>query len=370
MAHVAFAGAQVVGGRAVRLVGQDSVPLAGASVVLHRLSAREQGPIDSAVVARDGRFRFRVAADTLALLLASTRYSGIEYFSRPARMAAGTSDTTLLVLAADTSSAVPITIGARYLVLNRPGPGGGRGVLDLIVLQNRGGVTLVAADTTQPSWRMRLPAGLTGFQVGDGEISPAAVGLAGDTLTIASPFPPGERQLVVTYALPTSRDRYTVPLDGGADSVVMLLEEPSARVTTPGFSAADSAVIEGRTYRRWIATGVRSGEVTIRVPGAARASTRILNLLAAALGGALLLAALWILRRTRPAPSGAARPEPDVTAAVLIERVAQLDRSYVGRESEFEASEWARYREQRAQLMSALEALRGGRGKGLLERNP
>jgi hypothetical protein len=159
LVRVSLVGAQVVGGRAVRLVGQDSVPLAGASVVLHRLSAREQGPIDSVVVGRDGRFRFRVTADTLALLLASTRYSGIEYFSRPARMAPGTSDTALLVLAADTSSIAPISIGARYLVLNRPGPGGGRGVLDLIVLQNRGGVTLVAADTTQPSWRMRPAPG-------------------------------------------------------------------------------------------------------------------------------------------------------------------------------------------------------------------
>jgi hypothetical protein len=356
----------VVGGRALRLVGQDSVPLAGASVVLHRLSAREQGPVDSVVVGRDGRFRFGVTADTLALLLASTRYSGIEYFSRPARMAPGASDTALLVLAADTSSVVPILIGARYLVVNRPGPGGGRGVLDLIVLQNRGGVTLVASDSTQPSWRMRLPAGLAGFEVGDGEVSQAAVGLAGDTLTISSPFPPGERQLVVTYALPAGRDRYAVPLEGGADSVVILLEEPAARVTTPGFSAADSAVIEGRTYRRWIATGVPDGEVSIRLPGAGgRAGARIPSLLAALLGGGLLVAGLWIVRRARPL-HGVARPQPGTeTAAALIERLAQLDRRYAGRESEVEASEWGRYREQRSRLKAELEGkVRGGPGGG------
>jgi hypothetical protein len=342
----------VVGGRAVRLAGRDTLPLDGARVVLHRISAREQGPIDSATAGPGGAFRFRVARDTQALLLASTRHSGIEYFSRPARIGAADNDTSLLVLAADTSSTAPLGIGARYLVVNRPGPGGGRGVLDLVVLQNTSGITRVAPDTSRPSWSMALPRGLTGFEVGDGEVSPAAVGLLRDTLTISSPFPPGERQLVVTYMLPAGRERYEVPL-GEADSVVVLLEEAGARVASPGFAESDSSVIEGRGYRRFIATGVAAGEVALRFTDARGGAARLLPLLAAVLAAALVLAGVRLFRAPgrRAVPAGAALEE---TPAALIERIALLDARCAGREGTVAAAEWARYQAERARLLALL----------------
>ncbi len=347
-----------VGGHAFHVVGTDTLPLARARVVLHRLGAAFQGPVDSVLTGADGRFQFQARPDTASVLLVTARYSGIEYTSRPVRLLPDAPDTTLLVMAADTSSSAPVALGARFLVMNRAGQGGVRGALDLIVLQNRGSVTRVAADTGSPAFRMRLPDGVAGFHVEDGEISPAAVALSGDTMGITSPFPPGERQLIITYTLPAGRDRYVVPLDHGADSVVVLLEEPGARVTSTGFAPTDSAIIDGRAYRRWVGTGLPPGDVVIRVPAPARTGARIQYALAALLGLALVATALWVFRRPRgSAPMARAAAVPQAPA-MLIEQLARLDREYDGREVEVGADEWAQYRTRRAQLLAEYEAAR------------
>lgn len=294
------ASAQVeVGGRAVRVASGDTLPLGGAMVVLHRISAARQGPIDSMRTTPDGQFRFRVAADSQALILASTNFSGIEYFSRPARLAPGKGDATLLVVAADTSSGVTLSLAARYLLVGRVGEGGVRTVLDLIVMQNRTELTKVAADSSRPVWSIRVPQGLTRFEVGDGEVSPAAVGLAGDTVTVSAPFSPGERQLVVTYALPSSQRRVEIPFDVRADSIVILTEEGGARVTSPGFTKAADQVMEGKTYRRFVATNREPGMVTLDLPAVGEEGKWIPRLLAAFIGLVLVGATLASLRRRR-----------------------------------------------------------------------
>jgi hypothetical protein len=288
-----------VAGRAIRVTARDTTPLAGAMVVLHRISASQQGPLDSMRAGADGRFNFRVAPDSQALILASTRYSGIEYFSRPTRVAPGRGDASLLIVAADTSSTAPISMAARYVVLSRPAQQGVRGVLDLIVMQNRGDATRVAPDSTQPAWTMRLPAGLAGFEVGDGELSPAAVGLSGDTMTVSAPLSPGERQLVVSYTLPSDRRTIDIPFDFAADSVVILAEEDGASVTTPGFTRSSDQSIEGRTYRRFVATGVRPGVVKVRVPVTGAMGKWLAPALATVMALVLLVATLASLRRRR-----------------------------------------------------------------------
>ena len=153
-----------VGGTVARLASGDTVPLAGARVVLHRLTATQQGPVDSVLSDAAGRFQFRVIAeDTTALLLTSSRHDGIEYFSRPARPTAQGPDTGLVVLVADTSSSAPVSLAGRYLMIGRPQQGGRRGALDLIVLQNRGDMTRVARDSAAPVWSMPMPAGIAGL---------------------------------------------------------------------------------------------------------------------------------------------------------------------------------------------------------------
>src|SRR5215470_1271625 len=95
------------GGRVVRTVGADSVAVAHARVLLHRIGRSAQGPIDSVTTDAAGRFRFRFTPDTSAVFLASSRFQGIEYFSPAVRQASATPDTTLRIVVSDTSSAAP-----------------------------------------------------------------------------------------------------------------------------------------------------------------------------------------------------------------------------------------------------------------------
>ncbi len=59
-----------------------------------------------------------------------------------------------------------------------------------------------------------------------------------------------------------------VPFAAATDSVVLLLEEPTARVVTPGFAARDSQVIETRTYHRWVGSVPAAGVVEVKFDGA------------------------------------------------------------------------------------------------------
>ena len=68
-------------GRVLRPAGEDSVPVPGVRVVLHRVGEAEQGPVDSIASGPDGGFRFTLVRDTSVLYLLSARYHGIEYFS-------------------------------------------------------------------------------------------------------------------------------------------------------------------------------------------------------------------------------------------------------------------------------------------------
>ncbi len=337
-----------------RLVAADTVPVAGARVVLHALTAARQGPVDSVLTDAAGRFQFLVKPDTSTLLLTSTRHAGIEYFSRPARAGALRPDTTLLVLVADTSSSAPVSLAGRYLMIGRPEQGGRRGALDLIVLQNSGELTRVARDSTVPVWTMPLPSGIENFAPGESEFSAAAVGIRGDSLTISAPLSPGDRQLMVTYTLPGSVKSLRVPFAAATDSVVLLLEEPTARVITPGFAVTDSQVIETRTYRRWVGAVPAAGAVEVKfaVPGEGGPEAALA--LAALLAAGLLVAGITVLRRRRrgaPVPGPVARV-PDV--AGLIDALARLDAEYAGREAEVGAEAWSRYVARRAGLKAEL----------------
>jgi hypothetical protein len=326
-------------------------------VVLHRLSVQVQGPIDTTVTDPEGRFAFRMAADTAALFVLSTNHHGIEYFSRPLQLAPGGAD-TVTILAHDTSSSAPVALGERYVLVSRAAaPAARRAVLDLLIVRNRSPYTRAAPDTSRATWTLRLPEGAADLVAGEGEFSAAAFEQRGDTLRYLAPVTPGERQLVVRYTLPAAGE-LAFPMPGTADSVIVMLEDRDARVTTDGFTRGDSTVIEGQTYFRW--TGRDGGEpVAVAFGGAG--GTSPLPWLVGVLGLALAGGIVWAMRR-RPAAPVAAAGAGDVTA--LVEAIARLDAEYGGREPELDEATRARYAAERARLRGELDRALAARGTG------
>ena len=349
----------VAAGRVVRTSGADSIPVAGARVLLHRVGRSVQGPIDSAFTDRRGAFRFRFVPDTSSVYLTSSRYDGIEYFSPTVHLDPAAPDTALRIVVSDTSSRTAVELGARHLVIADPGEDGNRGILDLIVLRNRSDRTLVAPDTLRPSWSVPLPSGTFGLAAGEGDASPDALKREGDRLLLFAPVAPGEKQLIVQYGLPPTVRTLTLPFEQKADFVNVLVADPRARVTGGALAPADTEVIQGRTYRRWMGAVPAGATVRITLGRPFGTPGWLLALLVGGLGVGLVLAALHFLRR-RPKAAGSP-PARALDPDTLIERLAQLDARYAGREGDTAPAEWARYQTERAELKSRLSAALAGR---------
>jgi hypothetical protein len=329
----------------------DTVPVPGVRVLLHRVGRAEQGPIDSARADAAGRFRFRFRPDTSAIYLLSARYRGIEYFSPPVHTNPQRPDTAIRLVAYDTSTTAPIAVGARHIVVPRPGQDGARSVLDLIVLRNGGTLARVSPDSMHPTWSFLLPAGTGEMQVGESDVSPDAVVRQGDSVLVFAPLAPGDKQLTLEYAVMPVRGRLAFPVGPGGSPVNLLVEERGVSVGGGSLALADSQVIEGRSFRRWTGQVPPGGSVTIAWPGPGVASWRVLAALVGAVGLALVLAAWRLLRR----PAAGAAPPP-AGPDRLLDAIAALDARYAGREAETSPGEWRAYQSERARLKAELHA--------------
>jgi len=330
-----------------RVLTADSTPVPGARVVLHRIAPNVQGPLDSIRADRGGRFGFAFRPDTAAFYLVSSRHSGIEYFSPPVSTNPGRPDTAVRIVVYDTSSNALVTVEARHLVITRAGENGTRGALDLIVLQNTGQRTRVTSDTLHPSISLPLPAGTSGLQVGESEVSAESVHRKGDSLMITAPIAPGEKQLTVQYHVPAGRSTLELPVQGTGQKINVLLEETGARVSGAGMAFADSQVIQGRSFRRWSGVTPAPGVIRISLPGTPYTAGWLLAALVFSMG-AILLVAGWYFVGRRNQRIG-------IAPGSVLDAIAGLDARYVGRQEETPPSEWQSYLNQRARLKAELE---------------
>jgi hypothetical protein len=344
-----IAGAQVrvvAGGRVLRAGATDSVPLAQVRVTLHRVGREEQGPLDSVLTDAAGRFRFRFLADTTAVYLLSARHAGITYFAPPVHTNPERPDTGIRLVVSDTSSAARVTIEARHIVISAPGADGTRNVVEVVILHNDGWLTAVAADTTRPVWGLRLPPAASGLTAGEGDFPESSIARRGDSLALMAPVAPGEKQIVVQYAIPGDIATLTYPFDAAAGLVNVMLQERSARVIGALAERADSEVIQGRPFHRWEGAMHSGDSFTVHLPVPHRLGRWVLPAMVMLLGVGLALAG-WLLATRRPATS---------SASSLLGAVARLDMVHAAGPDAFPPEEWTRYQEERARLKSLIAA--------------
>jgi hypothetical protein len=344
--------ASVVSGRVVRATASDTVGVPGVQVMLHEVGRTRQGPVDSTVAGTNGEFRFRFRADTSSVYLLSSGWAGIEYFSTPVRSLPAQPDTGLLLVVSDTSSAAPVGVVSRHIVIGKPSGDGIRAVLEIVVLQNNGPLTRVARDSLQPTWSTRLPSRAVGFQPGQGDVSADALVFRDGTVQLFAPIAPGEKQLLYTYQLPSGPGTVRMPLQEPVGTMNILLEEFDRTVTGGGIVRGDSQAIEGRSFRQWSGTVPAGSVIAIRFPSL---GTRwILPALVSAVALSLAFVAIRALRGLPPvAPAGPAAP--------MLDQLARLDAQYRDREGQVPAEEWNRYQADRQRLKEELSRQLAGK---------
>ena len=258
----------VVTGRV--LYGPAGRPLGNAWVVLHAVSQGGGRPIDSTRTDDRGGYRLTIRhPDSSAIYIVSSRRAGIAYFSEPVPRDGGaggrtgrTGRTSLSPLYVyDTSSTGPaIRLSRRLVTVARVKRDGTRDVLELIELENPGSATRIAADTLRPTWVGAIPRDAIQFRVGQGDVSPQAVALQGDSVSVYGPLPPRERkQLSYAYVLPATVRRLDLLIDQGTDEVDLLLEDTTAVVTTGKLDSLGIETLGGRRFARYRSTVLTAG---------------------------------------------------------------------------------------------------------------
>jgi len=321
-------------------------------VVLHRISADSSGPVDSMQTSATGAYRFRYRLDSpRSMYIISARYAGVAYFTTPLREATVTSPDADVSVYDTTSTVFPLTVRARHVVVAPPDAGGLRRVVDVLEVANDSTRTLVASPTGR-TWRLTLPAEATQPGSGGGDLPPEAIRFDGANADLTVPFPPGSRQLVITYAIPARRT-VSIPLSAAVGTLEVLVEGGGGAATGAGLTREDQVSMEGRTFQRFTAASVPAGSAFAveRVSGGGGNAGRV-----ALLAVAAIAVALGIIVGRRGPGKTAVTAVPRTTEESLARQIAALDHVYAAPERQAGAG-GDHYRAHRAALLDQLIAM-------------
>jgi hypothetical protein len=321
-------------------------PVSGQVVVLHRISADSSGPVDSIRTSVNGSYRMTYRLEgTRSMYIVSTRYAGVAYFTMPLRDRAVASPDGDVAVYDTSSAAFPLTVRARHIVIAPADAGGLRRVVDVFQVANDSTRTLVAGASGH-TWRVRLPDAARDPGAGGGDLPPEAFRFADGHADLLVPFPPGDRQLVLQYAIPAG-SRVTMPVADAVTTLEVLLEGRGATVSGAGLTVEDTVGLEGRSFQRFTASRVAAGASFVVATSGGSNAVRVALLAVAAI--AVALGILVGRRSGRPAVVAPVRP----VSEALAREIAALDHVYAAPAKQA-GTGGDHYRARRAALISQL----------------
>ncbi len=297
--------------------GSDTVPLASAWVVLHKVTREtsgeggggggggEGGPLDS--VRSDARGRYRISLgtpDSTAVYVVSVWFDSIAYFSLPlnvtGRPAVHVED---LVAFPTSATGPPIQLARRLLTVAAASEEGTREVLEILELENPGVTTRITTNQRAPTWAGRVPERVRQFRGGQGDISGDAIVFRNDSVYVLGPIPPGPvKQLSYSYSLPAGTGTFAIPIDQPTAVLNLLVEDTAAAVTAPEVESLGVQEIEQRRFAAYRAGPLAAGDrVEIELPSTGFRAQAVLPYVIAIFAGGMVVALVWALRK-RPSP--------------------------------------------------------------------
>ena len=314
--------------------GADSAhtphPAADVWVTLHRVGAGSAGPVDSTRTDAAGRYAIRYprAATDSAVFFVSARYATITYFSAPIPSGHVSGDPAQLVVYDTTSATGQLRLRGRHVIVGAIDSTRRHPVVEVFEIANDGAATIVSAGNT-PTWQMAVPPLAQDFRLVSGEISPEAVTADTAAVRVFAPIAPGIKQLSFSYSMPVAGFPISLPLGTSVPLLEVLVEGSAGTVSGATLTPSDTVQIEGRTFRRYLAsdapaTGVV--RITMPAPPSDRRQVYVVGILLA-VGLLMLLALGRSVRRPASTPLGwngelGAAPEE------LARRIAALDTAF------------------------------------------
>jgi len=281
------------------------LPVPGVRVVLHRVGPDRAGPLDSTVSDPRGRYAFNYvrSGSEDAIYFVSASYDGIAYFTPPLADGKVSGDDGEVSVFDTTSHPVPITLRGHHVVVSAVDANGLRSVVEVYDLSNDSSVTRISPTDTpkDATWQTHVPPGLTNFQVSQGDIPASAVFYAKGVVYVYAPIAPGIKQLSFSYSLPAKSFPLKLPLEKETGIYEMMIEEKAGSVTGPHVREVDPVTVEGRNFRRFLASDMPENSVAVidlPPPPPDRAiDPRYMVAITLLIGGTMVVALARALRR-------------------------------------------------------------------------
>jgi hypothetical protein len=326
-------------------------------------------------LAADGTYRFEnISLAENRAFLVTMEYSATSYNSEFVVVQPGVTEYDLPIMVFDTTNdASSLVVDRLHMFFDFTRPDVVQ-VIQLLVISNPGNRTITSPDGG-PVLSIDLPNGAQNLQFQDGVLGERYLETEkGFADTFAVPPGQGKYQLLYAFEIPYERKADLVqqfPL--AMDAIIVMIPEDGVSIRSDSLQEAGTRDVEGQLLRLYTGGSLASGtplKLTLSGrPGgsalvAGETSTTGLVIGLGVLGATLLIAGVWLYRRSQGEPAEddvddeleAAEEEGDAgsDANTLMDAIIALDELYAaGKLPE------AAYQERRAALKARLKELEG-----------
>lgn len=245
------------------LVGRvvlEGRPVAGAPVVLHRVTSDASGEVASSVTNAQGAFRFpleQVEGVAFNVYFVTAEHLAVRYFGRPIHPTEAAADYAVTVF--DTTSVLPEPLRVtRRDVVMIPERSGSWEVNEVVRIRNSSDLALVGAGGGA-SWEFRIPPGAIDFEAGEGDIFPHEISRMDDRVLLLTPVTPGERDLYIRYRMPARPGSVDLPVEQPTDTLNLFVRQPSHLSGVVGLSTTRMIDAEGEQFLQYGGTDLLPG---------------------------------------------------------------------------------------------------------------
>lgn len=264
-----------ISGRLVNRTPGGKAP-AGLEVSVMALSQQGHEVRAKTAAGAGGQFRFSdLVAEPPANYVVSANYQGVNYFSEPVSLSAKEPKRNLELNIYEASGDgsnirirnmhLVIAVNPGYLVIGY-----------VVALENAGNRTFKpGAKNGADGLRLLLPAGYTQVSVAEGA-SPENVKANPEGVILTEPFPPGNRQLFLSFkmAYSSSSLRWSQKVAYPTGGMDLFLPQGKARLASEQLKPMEPVNIRGESYLRFRATSLSPGSpVFLELSGLPRVQT-------------------------------------------------------------------------------------------------